>query len=153
MRFLHIPNILALALTIVGGVFLSSDDRLQQKSGKKLAQRGLFIFMAVFGIYTIVCFATLFALDAVVKSERKILYGLTMAIPFLLLRIFYATLAVFKDNSNSAIVNRSSTFRLCMAVLMEMIVVIIYCGIGIFAPTERENERRKGDQRSKPASI
>ncbi|KAL8978329.1 MAG: hypothetical protein Q9205_006057 [Flavoplaca limonia] len=151
-RFLHVPNLLALALAIVGGVFLSSDDRLQQTSGQHFAQMGLSIFMAIFVVYTIICFATLFALEAVFKSERTIIYGLTMAIPFLFLRILYATLAVFEDNNEFAIVNGSATIQLCMAVLMEMAVVVIYCGIGIFVP-EREVERRKEHQRSKTASI
>ncbi|KAL9026828.1 MAG: hypothetical protein Q9180_007420 [Flavoplaca navasiana] len=148
-RFLHVPNLLALILTIVSGVFLSSDDRLQQRSGKQSAQMGLSIFVAVFAVYTIICFATLYALDGVVKSERTILYGLTLAIPFVFLRILYATLAVFKDNNNFAIVDGSATVQLCMAVLMEMIIVIIYCGIGIFVPTERQVERRGDYQRPK----
>lgn len=144
---------LALVLTMIGGVFLSSDDRLQQRSGKQFAQTGVFIFVTVFAVYTIVCFATFFALNTVVKSERTIVYGLTMAIPFLFLRILYATLAVFKDNKNFAIVNGSETVQLCMAVLMEMVVVIIYCGIGIFVPTEREIKRRGENLRSNIASI
>ena len=109
--------------------------------------------MAVFAVYTTIYVATLLAVQAMVKSERTILYGLMMAIPFLILRILYATLAVFKDNNKFAIVDGSATIQLCMAVLMEMVIVMIYCGIGVFVPTEREIERRKKDQRLKTASI
>ncbi|KAI4267266.1 MAG: hypothetical protein L6R38_008329 [Xanthoria sp. 2 TBL-2021] len=150
---LHIPNVLALALTIAGGVLLSSSNPLQQRSGKLFAQTGLSIFMAAFAIYTVICLLTLLALDAVAVGERIILSGVLIAIPFLFLRMVYSMLAVFRDSNKFAIVNGSATVQLCMAVMMEMIVVVIYCGTGLFAATERAIERRKEDQRLQRAAI
>lgn len=142
---LHIPNILALALAIVGGIRLSSGDSSQQKSGKQFAQTGLSIFMAVFAIYTLNCLLTLQALSSVAPGEKKILYGVLLAIPFLFLRILYAMLAVFRDSRTFAIVNGSATAQLCMAVIEEMVVVIIYCGTGLYAPVEAEKKKDGGE--------
>lgn len=150
---LYIPNVLALALVLAGGVLLSSSNPLEQRSGKKFAQMGLSIFMVVFAIYTVICLLTLLSLDAVAAGERRILYGVLISIPFLFLRILYAMLAVFRDKRKFAIVNGSATVQLCMAVIMETIVVVIYCGIGLFATTERAVERRKEDQRLQRAAI
>ena len=147
MRFLHIPNFIAIGLVIVGGVRLSSNDPLQQKSGKLFAQTGLTVFMAVFGVYSYICLVTLLGLDVVAGGERRILFGVLTAIPFLFLRILYAMIAVFKDNNKFAIVNGSATVELCMAIIMEMVVVVFYCGTGLLAPTEKEIKRRKEEQR------
>ncbi|KAL8770089.1 MAG: hypothetical protein Q9209_004127 [Squamulea sp. 1 TL-2023] len=153
IRMLYIPNVLALNLAIVGGVRLSSRNLSQQRSGKQFAQTGLSIFMVVFAIYTVICFLTLFKIDTVVPGERRILYGVLLAIPFIFLRIFYAVLTVFKDSKKFAIVNGSATVQFCMAIIEEMVVVVIYCGIGLFAPTENEIEKRKTDQRLQRAAM
>ncbi|KAL8680967.1 MAG: hypothetical protein Q9186_002867 [Xanthomendoza sp. 1 TL-2023] len=145
-RMLHIPNILALALAIVGGVRLSSNTPSQQRSGREFAQTGITIFMAVFIIYTLVCLATLRAFASVTKGEKKVVYGVLLAIPFLFIRILYAMLAVFKDNRTFAIVNGSATALLCMAIIEEMIVVIIYCGTGLVAPVEGEQKKKKKEE-------
>ncbi|KAL8799739.1 MAG: hypothetical protein Q9182_005682 [Xanthomendoza sp. 2 TL-2023] len=144
-RMLHVPNILALALAIVGGIRLSSSSSSTQRTGKEFAQTGLSIFMIVFLIYTLVCLATLRALPAVAPGEKKIVYGVLLAIPFVFLRILYAMLAVFRDNRTFAIVNGSATAQLCMAIIEEMVVVIIYCGTGLLAPVEGEKRKEEGE--------
>ncbi|KAL8787174.1 MAG: hypothetical protein Q9213_002390 [Squamulea squamosa] len=149
IQMLYVPNVLALALVVVGGVRLSSADPSQQKSGKHFAQTGLSIYIVVFAVYTVICFLTLFKIDAVVPGEKRILYGVLMAIPFIFLRIIYAMLAVFRDSKQFAILNGSATVQLCMAIIEEMVVVVIYCAIGLFAPIEK----RKTDQRLQRAAI
>lgn len=109
--------------------------------------------MAVFAIYTVICLLTLLSLNAVASGERRILIGAVIAIPFLFLRILYAMLAAFRDKRNFSIINGSATVQLSMAVIMEMIVVVIYCGTGLFGPTEREIAKRKEDQRLQRAAI
>ncbi|KAL9598447.1 MAG: hypothetical protein Q9219_004483 [cf. Caloplaca sp. 3 TL-2023] len=140
MQVLHLPAVIALALAVVGGVRLSASGGSTQHSGKEFAQAGISIFMAVFGMYLILGILTLAAFRAVRQSERCILYGILLVAPFLFLRILYAMLAVFRDNDTFGIVNGNPMAQLGMGIIEEMIIVIIYDGVGIIAPVDSRIE-------------
>ena len=150
---LHFPNVLALALAIVGGVKLSSSTPSQQASGKQFAQAGISIFMAVFAIYLLICLLTWAAVRAVAEGEKWILYGVLLATPFIFLRILYAMLAVFRDNKTFAIVNGSATTQLGMGIIEEIIVVLVYVGVGILAPVEKRSEAQKSEHAMEQATT
>ncbi|KAL8715199.1 MAG: hypothetical protein Q9220_001157 [cf. Caloplaca sp. 1 TL-2023] len=142
---LHLPNIVALILSIVGGVYLSSGNASQQRSGKQLAQAGILMFMSVFALFVILCFITVFAMSAIPPGERHILYGVLLTLPLIFLRILYSVLADFLDNRKFAVVNGSATVQLLMAVVEEIVVVVIYIFVGLStdvqAPSEPKTSR------------
>ncbi|KAL8949233.1 MAG: hypothetical protein Q9222_004641 [Ikaeria aurantiellina] len=137
---LHLPNIIALILSIVGGVYLSSGNVSQQRSGKQLAQAGILIFMIVFALFVILCIITALAVSAIPRGERRILYGVLLALPLIFLRILYNVLADFMDNRKFAMVNGSATVQLLMAVIEEIIIVVVYIFVGLSADAQARSE-------------
>ncbi|KAL8925830.1 MAG: hypothetical protein Q9208_003327 [Pyrenodesmia sp. 3 TL-2023] len=137
IQALYLPHIVALALSIVGGVELSSYRPSPHTSGKQFAQAGISIFLVVFLLYVLLCLIT--AVTATVApGEKCILFGVLAAIPFLFIRILYAMLAVSRDRGKFAILNGSATTQLGMAIIQEMVVVLVYIGVGILAPVEEK---------------
>ena len=60
---------------------------------------------------------------------------------------------LFRDGRTFATVNGRSTAQLCLAIIEEMIVVVIYCGIGLFAPTQKQIEKRKSLEKLQQSGI
>ncbi|KAL8897391.1 MAG: hypothetical protein Q9207_007242 [Kuettlingeria erythrocarpa] len=138
IQALHIPNTIALALAVIGGVDLSSFSPSQQAHGKWFSQAGISMFMAVFLLYATLCVITA-VVDSIDPVEKCILIGLLAATPFLFIRMLYAMLAVFRDRGKFAILNGSATTQLGMGILQEIIVVLIYVATGFIAPVEKKD--------------
>ena len=141
---LHLPNILALVLAIVGGTRLVSDSASKRSSGHKFSQAGIIIFLVVFIVYVGLCLLTTAAIHSVADGDKNMLYAVNLALPFIFVRILYSMLAVFLTNQTTfALVNGSAIAQLCMATIEEMIVVVVYLGVGITAPVRKGNDLEK----------
>ena len=80
------------------------------------------------------------------------LYAVILALPFISVRILYSMLAVFLTNQTTfALVNGSAIAQLCMATIEEMIVVVVYLGVGITAPVRKGNDPKKPTYAMQPA--
>ena len=80
------------------------------------------------------------------------LYAVILALPFIFVRILYSMLAVFLTNQTTfALVNGSAIAQLCMATIEEMIVVVVYLGVGITAPVRKGNDPKKPTYAMQPA--
>ncbi|KAL8835211.1 MAG: hypothetical protein Q9170_003407 [Blastenia crenularia] len=150
VQILHFPNIIALALAVVGGVRLSSSSPSTQSSGKYFARAGVSIFMAIFLIYVILCILTwVLPSHTIARGEKCILYGILIATPFIFLRILYALLAATRDKGKFRILDGSASAQLGIGIIEEMIVVIVYVGTGIIAPVDKRVEEGKGEERGR----
>lgn len=145
IQALYLPHIVALALTIVGGIDLSSARPSPHPSGKQFARAGVSIFMAVFLLYVLVCLITAIKAN-VAHGEKCILVGVLAAIPFLFIRILYAVLAVSRDKGKFTLLNGSATTQLGMGIIQEMVVVLVYVGVGILAPVEGDAQPGEEEQ-------
>ena len=150
MRILQLLNLLALVLSIVGGTRLDSSDESKQSEGKKLAQAGIVIFMIIFALVAVLALLTLNSLSAVPSGEKRILFGVLLALPFIFVRILYSVLADFIDNSTFTLINGNSTVRLCMSIIEEMIVATLYIATGWTADSVRDNNSGKYEQQTYP---
>ncbi|KAL8845721.1 MAG: hypothetical protein Q9221_009133 [Calogaya cf. arnoldii] len=137
IQALYLPHIVALALTIVGGVELTSFSPSPHPSGKHFARAGISIFMAVFLLYVFLCLITAININ-IAHGEKCILIGILAAIPFLSIRILYSVLAVSRDKGKFAMLNGSATAQLGIAIIQEMVVVLVYIGVGVLAPVEEK---------------
>ena len=68
------------------------------------------------------------------QGETRIYLAVLAAVPLLAVRTVYSILADFENNATFAILNGSPYAQLGMAVVEEMIVTIIFIGVGVFAP-------------------
>lgn len=131
---LHIPILLALILSIVGGTRISSSDSSKHSSGETFTKAGVIIFLISF--IAIVAFAllTVTELSSLPWGEKRSLYAVLASLPFLAVRLLYSILADFVDNSTFNTVDGNVTVQLCMAIIEEFIVLVFYLVAGFVAP-------------------
>lgn len=131
---------------------MESDSASKRSSGHKFSQAGIIIFLVVFIVYVGLCLLTTKAIHSVADRDKRMLYAVILALPFIFVRILYSMLAVFLTNQTTfALVNGSAIAQLCMATIEEMIVVVVYLGVGITAPVRKGNDPKKPTYAMQPA--
>ena len=138
IRILHIPCILGLILAIVGGTRLSSGDPSRQSSGEHFEKAGGLMFVAVYIVLVGLCLLTFTGIQSLSWSERRIFGAICAALPLLAVRLLYSILSDFLDNSTFSIFDGNATVQLCMAVIEEFLITIIYLIAGVLATPTRE---------------
>ena len=130
---LHIPILLALILSIIGGTRISSSDSSKVSSGHSLEKGGAIIFLISY--LAIVAFAifTFAELRNLPEGEKRILYAVLASLPLLAVRLLYSLLADFEDNSTFNIVDGNATVQLCMAIIEEFVVTLFFLASGVVA--------------------
>ncbi|KAL8667894.1 MAG: hypothetical protein Q9202_000359 [Teloschistes flavicans] len=143
IRFLHIPNLLALVLAIVGGTRLSSSDPSRQSQGRDFSKAGIIIFLILFIVSCAIVLLTLTEKSSIPQGERRLLFSVLAALPFIFVRILYSTMALFVNNSTFKLYGGNATVQLCMAVIEEIIVTIIFIAVGLTVSSVRDDRSRK----------
>ena len=131
---LHIPILLALILSIVGGTRISSSDSSNFSSGETFEKAGVIIFLISY--LAIVGFAILTTAEFsnLPRGEKRILYAVLASLPLLAVRLLYSLLADFEDNHTFNIVDGNATVQLCMAIIEEFIITFFFLVSGFVAP-------------------
>ena len=103
-------------------------------------------------MYVGLCLLTTTAIHSVADMDKRILYAVILALPFIFVRILYSMLAVFLTNQTTfTLVNGSAIAQLCMATLEEIFVVVVYLGVGYTAPVRKGNDPEKTSYAMQPA--
>ena len=141
---LHLPILLALILCIVGGTRISSSNSSKRSSGESFEKAGGIIFLVSY--IAIVAFAILITTDfrILAQGETRILYAVLTALPLLAVRLLYSLLADFANNSTFKIIDGNATAQLCMAIIEEFIVTVIFLIAGFVAPAPDNLANRVG---------
>lgn len=85
----------------------------------------------------LICAISLLALTKIshaASGEKRLLFAVLLAIPFLAVRLAYSALTTFHSDSTFNLVNGSVAAYAIMAVVMEFIIIFIYLGIGFVTP-------------------
>lgn len=131
---LHLPILLALVLAIIGGTRISSSDSSKHSSGESFEKAGAIIFLVSY--LAIVAFTVLTMVDShnLPQGEKRILYAVLGSLPLLAVRLLYSLLVDFANNNTFNIINGTPTVQLCMAIIEEFIVTILFLVAGLVAP-------------------
>ncbi|KAH8086652.1 hypothetical protein BXZ70DRAFT_550816 [Cristinia sonorae] len=144
-RLLGLVGTVALALAIAGGSILgSADSQSSVNTGTTLRHVGVILFVVLFVGLVLMHGYLYLSFSRILTHRRKLLVGISMALPFLLIRVIYAVLAGFAPsgipNGSQTDHNDLSKFSsqtgswqiyLVMSVLMEIIVMVIYTTVGL----------------------
>ncbi|KAL9581967.1 MAG: hypothetical protein Q9203_005688 [Teloschistes exilis] len=144
IRFLHISNLLALILSFVGGTRLSFNDPSSQSQGRDLAKVSIIIFLVVSIISSAIAVLTFLEKISIPQGERRLLFGVLAALPFIFVRILYTIMADFVNNSTFKIYGRNVMVQLCMAIIEEMVATIIFIAVGLTASPIRDERSSRG---------
>lgn len=137
---------MGIILSIVGGVDSGTD---YHKDGRYVPQTltkvGLGLFIASF--VAILAFTTILSLSIshAEPGEKRVLFAVAASLPFLLVRLIYASIYDYKLDYNFSALNGSVTILLCMALLEEIAIVLIYEGVGVTLRKVAKQDVAKGE--------
>jgi len=89
------------------------------------------LFLAAFGIICVATLKTFLGVERVEKGEKRLLWAVAASAPFLAVRLVYASIAVFGTDTRFSLLGGDVTVLLCMALLMELGVVVVFEGVGV----------------------
>jgi hypothetical protein len=95
------------------------------------------IFLAAFLCLIALALITVQHTKNAPSCERRILYAVLAAFPFLAVRFVYTLIAVFSSLSQFNIRTGSPVIQLVMVTLEELAIVLMYTTVGLLAPREK----------------
>ncbi|KAM7200249.1 hypothetical protein V8F33_003967 [Rhypophila sp. PSN 637] len=148
IRWVQVFVIVGMILGIVGGALSGSN----LSGGYKIAaetKAGLGLMIAGYGIVVVATVLTAFQVKKAEKGERRLLLAVGVAIPFVLVRVVFSCMAVFGNNSDFSAFGggtKYANYLLGMAIVMEMVCVVIFEGVGLtLRRRSKEESRRVGE--------
>ncbi len=134
-----------LILGIVGGIDASNTF---QTTGKyqpgTLSKAGTALFIASYVAIVAATVITSFSVSHAEKGEKRIWTAVAISLPFLLVRLVYSILSTFSHNTKFNLMSGSPTILLCVALIEELIVVLIYEIVGLTLPRVDKIEHPEG---------
>lgn len=132
IKLIELVILVGLILGIVGGVDASNNyvnTGIYQATKLSKASTALFIvsWVAIVVATIIISFSASYA----EQGEKRLLLAVALSLQFLLVRLVYSILTVFTHNKNFSMLSPNVTILLCVALVEEFIVVIIYLGVGL----------------------
>lgn len=133
-HLVHLIIIVGLILGIVGGIdaanaYISSGFKSYTPGPLNKAGTSLFI-IAYIAILVLTAFLS-FHTSAAEKGEKRLFLAVALSLPFLLVRLIYSIVFTFTHNKDFNLLTGSVTVVLCVALIEEFIIVIIYEGMGL----------------------
>ncbi|CAF9912386.1 hypothetical protein IMSHALPRED_000302 [Imshaugia aleurites] len=151
IQLAELLNTVGIILSIIGGVDSGTN---YSKTGRYVPQTltkvglGLFIasFVAILA-FTAILFMTISHAE---PGERRILLAVAVSLPLLLVRLIYSAIYTFGDHMRFSALTGSVTILLCMALLEEIAIVVIYEGVGLTLRKVEKPQNAKGHPKSLP---
>ncbi|KAF7921834.1 hypothetical protein BELL_0268g00070 [Botrytis elliptica] len=133
LKLIEILTLVGLILGIVGGLNASdaytSTGKWVPGTESKVSN---ILFIVSFVAIITTTILTSFPISHAEKGEKRILLGITIALPFLFVRLLYSVLSTFVSHSTKFnALNGSVTVLLCMDLLEELAIVVVYLAIGV----------------------
>jgi hypothetical protein len=132
IKFIQTIVIVGLILSIIGGTDSSSD---RAKTGvyttQPLSEAAMGLYIAAFVMITATAIILSFSVSHAEHGEKRLLLALAVSLPFLLVRLVYGSISNFANTSDFNPLTGNVTIYLCMALIMELCVVITYEVVGI----------------------
>jgi hypothetical protein len=147
---IHAIVILGLILSIVGGVDAGNSFEQGNASGEHIFHPGSLnkagsILLIISYVAIIVATALMSIFKSHIEpSEKRLFIADVLALPFLLMRLVYTGFSTFSYNAKFNILDGNTTTFLCMALIEEFIIVVIFevAGLTLRKQSEEHHEVR-----------
>lgn len=154
LKLIEIITLVGLILGIVGG--LNASDSFTT-TGKWIpgteSKVSNILFIISFVALLVTTILTSFSISHAENGEKRILLGIAIALPFIFVRLLYSILSTFVAHStkfNSF--TGSVSILLCMALLEELVIVVIYLSIGLTLKVQSKDVVVDGDMQGVPGT-
>ncbi|OOF98658.1 hypothetical protein ASPCADRAFT_512885 [Aspergillus carbonarius ITEM 5010] len=98
VQLLHIPSLIALILSIMGGTDQASSNPSDHAGGKTETRVGIIIFLAVYIALCMLWLTTIKDLNRMVSSQKRIIGVVLMALPLIACRLLYSLISGFSHD-------------------------------------------------------
>jgi predicted small integral membrane protein len=148
IRLLRIPIIIALVLVIIGSN-TSAGDLIHDGTYpiQQITKIGIIILVAIFAVIFAITALFMYRRSDAEPEERRLIKAIATSLPFLLIRLVYVVLIYFSHIRTFSILYGSIVALGCMAIMQEMLVVIIYIGVGLTLPRKTKEHRVQMESR------
>jgi hypothetical protein len=141
LRLVQLCVVIGLILGVVGGAKAGSGDH--DGSARSLTRAAVGLFLGAFAVICVVTLKAVLGIESVQKGEKRVLGAVVASMPLLVVRLVYAGMAVFGTDERFSLLGGDVTVLLCMVMLMELGVVVVFEGVGV---TLRVVEMEKGPE-------
>ncbi|EXJ80593.1 hypothetical protein A1O3_06875 [Capronia epimyces CBS 606.96] len=139
LRLLQLLVTIGLILCTVGGTSSTSSSGVYKP--QTTTKAGVLLYLVACLALGVIAAVTTLKVSRAPSGEKRLLWAVIIALPFILVRIVYSLIAVYSHDHSFNIITGSVTILVVMAILEEMVVVVLYLGIGLksdtLAPAER----------------
>jgi hypothetical protein len=127
-RLLQLLITVGLILCIVGGTSSTSSAGVYQP--QTTTKAGVVLYLIAFTALGLIAAVTTHWLSNAPSDEKRLVWAVIIALPFILVRLIYSLISIFSHNHHFNLVSGSVVILVVMAVLEEMAVVSLYLVIG-----------------------
>ena len=140
---------MGIILSIIGGVESGSDySTTRRYVPQTLTKVGLGVFIASFVAILTVTVLLSSSISHAEPGEKRVLLAVALSLPLLLVRLMYGAVYIFGNSSDFNSLSGSVTILLCMGLLEEIGIVLIYEGVGLTLRKVSKQAVATGEQRS-----
>ena len=140
---LHVPCFVAVILYIVGDSRLPSSKTTTVNAGKTLTRAAWGTLLLTYIVLGQLIIIIALECSRQYRDEAGVIVALVAALPFFVARLVYSLLVDVIDVGVFSLTAGNAITRLCMATLMEFIVVAFYTTAGITTPPSRDPKSTK----------
>jgi len=145
LKFVETIITVALILGIVGGI---NAGNAYQTTGKfqpgTLNKAGTALLIVSWVLVVIATAVTLIHTTHAEKGEKRLLVAIALSLPFLLIRLIYSSFSTFSTNKQFNLIVGSPTVLLCVALIEELVVVLIFESVGLTLSKVVKEEQLEG---------
>jgi hypothetical protein len=132
LKLIELVITVGLILGIVGGVNASdSFSKTGTFTPGSLNKAGTSLFIVSYVAIVISTILLSMSVSHASHGEKRILFAVAFSLPFLLVRLVYSIMSTFTKNKNFNLMTGSITILLCVAFIEELVIVIVYEGVGL----------------------
>lgn len=137
-KLLQIIGIVSIVLGIVAGTKIGDSDPSTRSTGVTYLKVAVILILVQFSASCVVLGFCAMNFRHILDVDRKLFFCVSLAVPFLLVRVIYSVLSAFDFGSSTfSMLSTSITaivVRACLGIAMEIITVYLFILAGIVSP-------------------
>jgi hypothetical protein len=132
LKLIETLVLVGLILGIIGGIHAANSFATSGKfQPGSLNKAGTSLMIVAWICLVISTALTSFSISHAEHGERRLLMAVALSIPFLLVRLIYSIFSTFTRNKSFNLLNGNPTILLCVSLIEEFIIVLIFEGTGL----------------------
>jgi hypothetical protein len=132
LKIIELLILVGLILGIVGGIDAGNTfETTGTYQPGTLNKAGTSLFIVSYLCIVLATVLTFFSISHAEEGEKRLLFAVAVSLPFLLVRLIFSIFSTFTKNKNFNLLDGNVTVLLCVALIEELIVVLVFEGVGL----------------------